>query len=102
MTDGGYDRWGSVSPAAQPRGRFCTVHLQTEVSFHVDFLVLVTDTFTALPRLHRKYRLVLQERPEEHEEERIHLPRVLLTRVCALSEIMFCFGFFYIKLHPLK
>lgn len=80
MTDGGCDRWGSVSPVSQPRGRFCA-----------DFLVLVTDTFKELPRLHRKYLLVLQERPEEHEEERNHLPGVLMTWVCALSEIMFCY-----------
>lgn len=94
MTDSGYDRGGSVSPVAQPRGRFCTVYLQTEASFNVDFLVLVTDTFTALPRLHRKYLLVLQERPDEHEEQ-IYLPGVLMARVCVLSEIMFCYGFFF-------
>lgn len=29
--------------------------------------------------------------PEEHEEERIHLPGVLMPWVCALSEIMFCY-----------
>lgn len=55
MTDGGYDGRGSVSPVAQPRGRFCAVYLQTEASFHADFLVLVADTFTVLPQLHCEY-----------------------------------------------